>query len=339
LNVRTITSIALAGLLYLVSVPAQTVLGTITGRVLDASGAAVPSAAVNAVHTGTNRAFRTSTNETGNYVLQQLPVGNYDLSVEATGFRGYIRHEISLNVAQTLTIDASLEVGQVEQTVEVNGFVTTLQTSTSDLGTTIQRNKLVDLPLFVGGNIRNLEQFIFLAPGVTGDTGNTQVSGSPSRAKEVLVDGIASTGVESGGVIPGSGRPSVETIGEFRLLRGNFNAEYGRTGGGVEIFTTRSGTNDLHGSLFDYLRNDKFDARGFFQATRPINRQNEFGGVIGGPIVVPKVYNGRNKSFSCTAVSVIVKAPRTRCKASSRSTSVKAISRGSVVRSTTPTRP
>ena len=143
--------------------------------------------------------------------------------------------------------------------------MTTLQTSTSDLGTTIQRNKLVDLPLFVGGNVRNLEQFIFLAPGVTGDTGNTQISGSPNRAKEVLVDGIASTGIESGGVIPGSGRPSVETIGEFRLLRANFNAEYGRTGGGVQIFTTRSGTNDLHGSVFDYLRNDKFDARGFFQ--------------------------------------------------------------------------
>ena len=146
-----------------------------------------------------------------------------------------------MSVAQTLTLDASLEIGQVEQSVEVTADVTTLQTSTSDLGTTIQRNKLVDLPLFVGGNVRNLEQFIFLAPGVTGDTGNTQISGSPNRAKEVLVDGIASTGIESGGVIPGSGRPLVETIGEFRLLRANFNAEYGRTGGGVQIFTTRSG--------------------------------------------------------------------------------------------------
>ena len=217
-----------------------------------------------ATNAGTNIDFRTKTNEAGNYVLQQLPVGVYDLTIEATGFRRYIRHKIELNVAQTLTLDANLELGQVEQSVEVTADVTTLQTSTSDLGTTIQRNKLVDLPLFVGGNVRNLEQFIFLAPGVTGDTGNTQISGSPSRAKEVLVDGIASTGIESGGVIPGSGRPSVETIGEFRLLRANFNAEYGRTGGGVQIFTTRSGTNELHGSVFDYLRNDKFDARGFF---------------------------------------------------------------------------
>jgi Carboxypeptidase regulatory-like domain len=283
--------------LLVVPVSAQTVLGTLTGRALDASGAAVANADVVATNTGTNLTYRTKTNEAGNYVIQQLPVGRYELSVEATGFRRYVRRNIELNVAQTLTIDANLEVGQVEQAVEVTAEVTTLQTSTSDLGTTIQRNKLVDLPLFVGGNVRNLEQFIFLAPGVTGDTGNTQISGSPNRAKEVLVDGIASTGIESGGVIPGSGRPSVETIGEFRLLRANFNAEYGRTGGGVQIFTTRSGTNDLHGSVFDYLRNDKFDARGFFQPRRAVNRQNEFGAVLGGPVVLPKLYDGRNKTF------------------------------------------
>jgi outer membrane receptor protein involved in Fe transport len=145
--------------------------------------------------------------------------------------------------------------------------------------------------------VRNLEQFIFLVPGVTGNTNDTQISGSPNRAKEVLVDGIASTGVESGGIVPGSGRPSVETIGEFKLLRANFNAEYGRTGGGVQIFTTKSGTNSIHGAVFDYLRNDKLDARGFYQRTRPINRQNEFGAVIGGPVRIPGVYDGRNKTF------------------------------------------
>jgi hypothetical protein len=149
----------------------------------------------------------------------------------------------------------------------------------------------MDLPLFVGDNVRNLEQFIFLAPGVTGDTGNTQISGSPSRAKEVLIDGVASTGIESGGVIPGNGRPSVETIGEVKMVRANFNAEYGRTGGGVQIFTTRSGGNDLHGAAFDYLRNDQLDARGFFQRTRQVNRQNEFGATLGGPVLLPKLYN------------------------------------------------
>lgn len=272
------------------SLPAQTVLGTITGRVLDPSGAAAPGASVSATNVETALARKTTTTEAGNYVLSQLPVGTYELTIEAAGFKRVVRKNLPLNVAQTLTVDVTLEVGQVDQSVEVSADITTLQTSTSDLGTTIQRNKLMDLPLFVGGAVRNLEQFIFLVPGVTGNTNDTQISGSPNRAKEVLIDGIASTGIESGGIIPGSTRPSVETIGEFKLVRANFNAEYGRTGGGVQIFTTRSGTNQWHGSAFDYLRNDKLDARGFYQPTTPINRQNEFGGSLGGPIVKNKTF-------------------------------------------------
>jgi hypothetical protein len=276
---------------------AQTTLGAITGRVTDPSGGAVAGAAVLATNTGTGIVYRTNTNDTGNYVLQQLAVGAYEVAVEAKGFRKFLRKGIELSVAQTLSVDAALEVGQLEQVVEVTADASTLQTATSDLGTIVQNKKLVDLPLFVGGGVRNLEQFIFLVPGVTGNTNDTQISGSPNRAKEVLVDGIASTGVESGGIVPGSGRPSVETIGEFKLLRANFNAEYGRTGGGVQIFTTKSGGNELHGAVFDYLRNDKLDARGFFQRTRPVNRQNEFGAVLGGPVYIPNVYNGRNKTF------------------------------------------
>jgi hypothetical protein len=272
------------------SLPAQTVLGTLTGRVLDPSGAAAPGATVTATNPETALTRKTTTTEAGNYVLSQLPVGTYELTIEAAGFKKVVRRNLPLTVAQTLTVDVTLEVGQVDQSIEVASDVTTLQTSTSDLGTTIQRNKLMDLPLFVGGTVRNLEQFIFLVPGVTGNTNDTQISGSPNRAKEVLIDGIASTGIESGGIIPGSTRPSVETIGEFKLVRANFNAEYGRTGGGVQIFTTRSGTNQWHGSAFDYLRNDKLDARGFFQPTRPINRQNEFGGSLGGPIVKNKTF-------------------------------------------------
>lgn len=276
---------------------AQTTLGTITGRVLDSSGAVLAGANVAATNTATGVAYRTTSSAAGNYVLQQLAVGSYDVAVESTGFKRWIHKNVPINVAQTVTLDATLEIGQVEQSVEVTADVSLLQTTTSDLGTTISRNKLVDLPLFVGGATRNLEQFIFLAPGVTGDTSNTQISGSPSRGKEVLVDGVASTGIESGGIIPGSARPSVETIGEFKLLRANFNAEYGRTGGGLEIFTTRSGTNEFHGAAFDFLRNDKFDARGFYQPTVAVNRQNEFGASIGGPVLIPKVYNGRNRTF------------------------------------------
>ncbi len=280
-----------------VSLSAQTILGTITGRVLDAQGASVANARIEATNTSTGLVYRTTSTQAGNYVLQQVPVGLYEVAVESPGFRRFVRRNVEVTVAQTVTVDASLEVGQVEQAIEVTDTIGQLQNSTSDLGTTISRQKLVDLPLFVGGNVRDLEQFIFLAPGVTGNTVNTQISGSPSRAKEVLIDGIASTGVESGGVIPGTTRPSVEVIGEFRLLRANFNAEYGRTGGGIQIFNTRSGTNHYHGAAFDYLRNDKLDSRGFFQRARPVNRQNEFGATLGGPVLIPSLYNGRNKTF------------------------------------------
>lgn len=255
------------------------------------------AAAVKARNTATGLEYRTQTTASGNFVIQQLPMGPYELTVEAAGFRKLVRKGLELNVAQTLNVETRLEVGQVEQAVEVTGELPGVQTATSDLGTTVNRNKLIDLPLFVGGNVRNLEQFIFLAPGVTGNTNDTQISGSPNRAKEVLVDGVASTGIESGGIIAGNGRPSVETIGEFKLVRANFNAEYGRTGGGVQIFTTRSGTNELHGSVFNFLRNDKLDARGFFQRARQVNRQNEFGATLGGPVVIPGLYNGKNRTF------------------------------------------
>lgn len=106
----------------------------------------------------------------------------------------------------------------------------------------------------------------------------------------MLLDGVASTGIESGGIIAGNTRPSVETIGEFKMVRANFNAEYGRTGGGVQLFMTRSGLNEFHGSVFNYLRNDKLDARGFFQRMQQVNRQNEFGATMGGPIVKNKTF-------------------------------------------------
>ena len=131
---------------------------------------------------------------------------------------------------------------------------------------------------------------MFLAPGVTGDTANTEVNGSQDRAKEVLVDGAQSTGPESGGTV--GTYPPVEAIGEFKLQASNFSAEYGKTGGGFEIFTTKSGTNQYHGSLFEYLRNDKLDARGFISPITPVNRQNEFGANFGGPVRLPK-YNGQ----------------------------------------------
>jgi hypothetical protein len=191
---------------------------------------------VTATNVATGIAFQTLTNGAGAFSLQQLTLGEYEIAVEAKGFRRAVRRGVELNVAQTRQLDFALEVGQVEQTVEVSAAATALQTATSDLGTTIQRKKLIDLPLFVGGNVRNFDSLFFYRRGLPamGRTRRFRVF----AGKEVLIDGIGATGIESGGVIPGSARPSVETIGEFRLLRANFNAEYGRTWRHTDFYDT-----------------------------------------------------------------------------------------------------
>ena len=286
----------LVGLVFLTSVLfGQSDRGTITGRVVDPTEAVVANATVTVTNQNTGIKTTAQTTETGNYLIPQLPVGRYEVQIESPGFRKQIRRDVELSVAQTLTLNVALEVGQVDQAVEVTASAPLLESSTSDLGTVVTSERILDLPLAVSGNMRHPGAFVFLAPGVTGDTGNTQINGSQNRSKEILVDGIGSTSPESGGLL--FTYPPVESISEFKLLSSNFSAEYGRTGAGFEIYTTKSGTNDLHGSLFEYFRNDAFDARGFIAKTTPINRQNEFGASLGGPIVLPKLYNGRNRTF------------------------------------------
>lgn len=239
--------------------------------------------------------YRTVSSESGNYTIPQLPSGVYDVDAEATGFRKAVQKGVKVAILQTVSLDFTLTVGSVEQTIEVTANTLAVESATSDLGTAVSREKVMDLPLAVSGNMRHPGAFVFLAPGVTGDTTNTQINGSQSRAKEILLDGIGSVSPESGGLL--FTYPSVEAINEFKLVSANFNAEYGRTGGGFEVYTTKSGTNEIHGSLFEYFRNDKLDARGFFARTRGVNRQNEYGAAIGGPIWIPRLYNGKNKSF------------------------------------------
>ncbi|MBS1859132.1 MAG: carboxypeptidase regulatory-like domain-containing protein [Acidobacteria bacterium] len=268
--------------------------GTIMGRVTDPSNAVVAGANITVTSQETGVKVATTTNEVGNYAVRSLPFGRYEVACEAKGFRGYVRKDNTLDVGQTLTLDLELQLGAVDQTVEVTGAAPLIESSTSDLGTVVDRKQVQDLPLSVNGNMRNPESFVFLAPGVSGDTANTEINGSQDRAKEVLVDGAQATGPESGGTV--FTYPPVESIGEFKLESSNFSAEYGKTGGGFEVFTTKSGTNQFHGSLFEYLRNDVLDARGFISPKTPVNRQNEFGVAIGGPVMVPK-YNGRNRTF------------------------------------------
>ena len=274
---------------------AQSSRGAITGTITDSTQSAIPGANVKATNQETSVVYTSITNTSGNYVIPQLPEGRYKVSVEKQGFKASNTSDMELLLAQTLTLNLALQVGEVTQSVNVGAATANVETTTSENATSVNAQMVIDLPLAVSGNMRNPESFVFLTPGVTGSTSNTQIEGSQSRSKEVLVDGIGSTSPESGGIL--FSYPSVEAVSEFQLLGSNFNAEYGRTGGGFEIFTTRSGTNDFHGAAFDYLRNNVFDSRGFFSPVTPVNRQNEYGVVFGGPVWIPKVYNGRNRTF------------------------------------------
>src|SRR5258708_20298268 len=192
--------LSLSVLIIAWSCSAQSDRGTITGGVGDPAGLVVVDGGVTVLNENTGARAVVNTNRAGNYAVRELQTGKYEVSVEATGFRKYIRKDVEVVVGQTLTLDFKLELGQVDQTVEVTAQTPLLENGTSDLGTVVDQKQVQDLPLSVSANMRNPESFLLLAPGVTGDVTNTQINGSQSRAKEVLVDGSGSTSPESGGL-------------------------------------------------------------------------------------------------------------------------------------------
>ena len=270
---------------------AQSDRSTLTGVVTDPTGAVIPGAVVTAVLQDTLFQYQARSNELGIYAARQLPVGLYRVTVQSPGLQ-MITELVRVHIAETLTLNFTMHIMQDRIEIEVNAPAGQV---TSDNSTAVTEKLVTDLPLAVSGNMRNPESFIFLTPGVTGTASNTQIDGSQSRAKEVVFDGVGATSPESGGTL--FTYPSVEAVSEFRLVNSDFSAEYGRTGGGFEVFSSKSGTNMFHGALFDYLRNNVFDARGFFATAAPVNRQNEFGATLGGPLAIPHVYNGRQRTF------------------------------------------
>ncbi len=299
------TNKSLAGLLIILlgAVPAYAQLdrGTITGAVLDASGAAIPNASVVITMTGTNAVYPTQTNDVGQYNLPSLPIGTYSIKFEAPGFKVQQRENITLQISQVLRLDAQLEVGSEKEVVNVVAEAPLLQTETPEVGTTVVRDYLIDLPLSFGDfSGRSPENFAYrLTPGVEGDTWTSRINGSPAFSKEVLLDGASVTTVISGHF--GETSVSIEALEEFKIQTSGLSAEYGRTGGGVFNFVMRSGQNAPHGSLFGQLRNEVLNANSFANnATgrpRARERKENFGGSFGAPIYIPKIYNGKDKSF------------------------------------------
>lgn len=303
---------------------AQSDRGTITGIVTDQSGAAIVGVALTATNTGTSVSFKTTTGSNGSYTIALLPVGTYLVNVEQPGFKKFVKNGIVVQVGQTAPLDIVMELGGVNETVEVHADASTLLPNTSDLGTVITRQQFQDLPLLGQGETRNPTFFMTLVPGVTGRgtayggggtfdsrSLSTTVSGSQSGSLELHLDGASlNSGAEFSGDPRNVGFPP-DAVEEFKMTTLNAAAEYGRTGGGIASFTLKSGTNQLHGSLYEYFRNDALDARGFFAPKTPTNRQNEFGATAGGPIRKNKTfffgwYNGfrLNKGNSNTLETV-----------------------------------
>ncbi|MBL8292294.1 MAG: TonB-dependent receptor [Bryobacterales bacterium] len=277
---------------------AQQSTGSMAGTVTDPNGAAVPDAKVVALHVPTGQQFTSNTTYAGLYVFGSLPVGPYTVSVEKTGFKKLSRSGIEIRIAQRQELALTLELGDVMQTVEVTAEAPLLETTSAMRGQNVSVKFLNNLPFFSGG-IRNPRSFVTYMPGVNNVAGEITIAGAGARGQEILIDGASATIPESGGT--SFNFPAAEMFGEFKLLTGTFDAEYGRFGGGVEIYVTKSGTNDLHGTLFHNMRRDIWNANAWANnargLARPKDRFNEYGAGVGGPIWIPKVYDGRNKSF------------------------------------------
>ena len=280
---------------------AQDATGKIAGNVTDASGAVVQGARVTITNAETRSVKQATTDKSGYYQVQQLPIGNYEVSAEATGFQTDVtRTKSPLEINQTLRLDLTLQVGSTSTTVEVESQGTIVETQNATVGGTVTGRAIFELPL----NGRNTFDLLATLPGVTptnpdsGAAGGYSIGGGRTDSVTFLIDGGNDNNLLSNAAVV---QPNPDAVAEFRVLESNYGAEYGRNAGGIVSLVTKSGTNSLHGTLYDYLRNEDLDANKFFlneQAQpRPVLKRNQFGGTVGGPIMIPKVFDGRNKLF------------------------------------------
>jgi hypothetical protein len=305
--------VRLLSFLLLTFVPAfaQSDRGTITGTVADPAGAVIANAPVQAKNTETGVVYMAQASTTGNFTIAQLPVGTYELSVTVPGFKKWIRPSLTVEVAQVLRVDAQLEVGSSTESVTVTAEAPLLDTETGDLRHSVTVERLNDLPVLGIGagqagsaGIRNPDAMIELVPGTLWQpNAEVRINGTPNNTQSFRIEGQDASNTGTPGV-PAQTQPSVDSIQEIAIQTSNYAAEYGQVGGGYINITMRSGTNQFHGSAYDYFVNEVFnggtpdtDARAGTGNPRPRNRRNDYGFTLGGPVWIPKVYNGHNKTF------------------------------------------
>lgn len=282
--------------------------GKLTGTVTDTSGSVVTRASVVLTEVSSQTKYSTVTSAEGIYTLPEVAPGVYNLSIAATSFKQYSQLGITINIGQAMTANVTLAAGSATETVTVDADASQLQTESSDIGTSISPQMIEDLPLAFGGSVRNPLQFVTLTPGFAGQmtnsptsppSGGFKLNGGQQDGAQVILDG-ADLNLISANMQVNYG-VSVESVAEFKVMTNTFDAEYGKASGGLVNLVTKSGSNDIHGSVYDFLKNRALDANNWLSnytaQPRPIDTQNDFGGLISGPVVIPKLYDGKDKTF------------------------------------------
>lgn len=284
---------------------AQLDRGSIAGIVTDPSGSAIAGAKVTVTNVAMGTQNSTITTGAGNYTIPELAAGEYSITVVAPGFTELIRKGITVSVGQTARVDVSLTVGQNTTTVTVTADAPLLQTDSPQNNVEVTTRDLNELPINITGvgAVRDPMGFAALVPGtIAGGWNDIHISGSPATTYRVFMDGLDDTSAVKG-AISDEQQPSVESLASESLLVNDYSAKFGQAAGGIFNYTSKSGTNNLHGTLFTYLENEDLDAGQPFNYTPsgnnylPVQRQLDFGGSLGGPVLIPHLYNGQNKTF------------------------------------------
>ena len=303
-----IAALAASCLLFVGVARAQLSSATVTGVVRDSSGALVANTTLVLTNVSTAIERRSQSTSSGDYLFTNVPPGSYTMEASAAGFKTDRVAQFTLQVSQTATIDVILQVGEIKQSVEVQAEATAVEAATAELGAVVSTKEVNELPL----NGRNFTQLLSLTPGATpisvsqnsGGFGAAETAGSAftfpamngqtNRSNFFMLDGINDQGALTSTYAVA---PIIDTIQEFKVVSHNDEAQYGSVMGGIVNVVTKSGTNQVHGTLFEFVRNDFFDARSTFLPHVTAFKQNQFGGTVGAPVVIPKLYNGKNRTF------------------------------------------
>jgi Carboxypeptidase regulatory-like domain len=281
---------------------------TVSGRVTDPAGLAIPGATITATNVGTNEVATAVTSADGVYSLPFLKPGVYSISAELSGFRKHTQDQVPLQVGQAVTVNITLQIGSVAETVTVTGESTLLETTKADRGMVIDNQRVTELPL----NARNPFMLSYLSPGITyngpaiyqrpfdnGAIADWSINGGQNRNNEFLLDGAPNNSIQGGNNI--AYVPPVDAVQEFKIVTNSYDAQYGRTAGGVINVSLKSGTNNFHGTGYEFARRKEFDSNEYFfelnNRPKPNHKLDQYGFQIDGPVTIPGLYDGRNKTF------------------------------------------